>query len=368
MNTQPQAAHTSASPAGKHDHGAIEVAGVWKIFGDQAPKAYDAVRRDGLSKQEVLERYNCVVGVADVSFNVRHGEIFCVMGLSGSGKSTLVRHINRLLEPTDGRILVGGRDVMSLPQNELRRFRNEHIAMVFQNFALLPHRSVLDNIAMPLEIRGIGKNQRMEVAEKALGLVELDGWGNKFAHELSGGMQQRVGLARALAADPEILLMDEPFSALDPLIRRQLQNEFMKLAAVMKKTTVFITHDLDEAVRIGDRIAIMRDGRLVQVGTPEQIVMHPIDDYVADFVAGISRLKVVKAHAVMQPLETWERRHGPLPADVPSFAENVSLRVLITSAIERDAPIAIIDAEGRRVGVVTPADLFKTVIEGTETS
>ena len=346
----------------------IEIAGVWKIFGERWTEALTEVRDHGISKKEALERYNCVIGVADVSFDVRRGEIFCVMGLSGSGKSTMVRHINRLLEPSAGKIIVDGEDVVAMPPDKLRKFRNEHIAMVFQNFALMPHRSVLDNIAMPLEIRGMHKNLRMEMANKTLEMVELTGWGNKFAHELSGGMQQRVGLARALAADPQVLLMDEPFSALDPLIRRQLQNEFMQLASVMKKTTVFITHDLDEAVRIGDRIAIMRDGRVVQIGTPEEIVMHPADAYVADFVAGISRLKVVRAHAVMQPLDAFESRHGPLSEDAPRFGEDDNLSVLISAAIENEVPLAIHAADGQRVGVITRADLLETVIEGTETS
>ncbi len=282
---------------------AIELNNVWKIFGTRAEEALKAVQSSSLSKAEMLSEFNCVLGVANANMQIEAGEIFCVMGLSGSGKSTLVRHINRLLEPTAGSIHVNGVDVMAMNPQELRNYRNANIAMVFQNFGLMPHRSVLDNIAMPLEIRGISKNQRLEAAERCIELVELGGWGNKFAHELSGGMQQRVGLARALASDPEILLMDEPFSALDPLIRRQLQNQFMQLAAQMKKTTVFITHDLDEAVRIGAHIAIMRDGAVVQIGTPEEIVMHPADDYVADFVAGISRLKVVRAHAVMQPIE-----------------------------------------------------------------
>ena len=339
---------------------AIEISNIWKIFGDKAELALDDIRNNNLSKQETLDRYNCVIGVADASFSVKRGEIFCVMGLSGSGKSTLVRHINRLLEPTAGKILVNGEDVMALNQMALRRYRNEHIAMVFQNFALMPHRSVLDNIAMPLEIRGINKNQRLETAQKMLSMVELDGWANKFAHELSGGMQQRVGLARALAADPEILLMDEPFSALDPLIRRQLQNEFMKLAAVMKKTTVFITHDLDEAVRIGDRIAIMRDGKVIQVGTAEDIIMHPADDYVAEFVAGISRLKIVKAHAVMRPV-TEE-----LPVDAIEFDETSNLSTLITAAVEGNAVIAVIDSSGKRIGMIEHTDLLRTVVEGGE--
>lgn len=345
---------------------AIHIKDVWKIFGDNAQAALSDIQATGIGKSEVLTKHNCVVGVADVSFDVMPGEIFCVMGLSGSGKSTLVRHINRLLEPTAGSIIVNGADVMALGPAALRRYRNEHIAMVFQNFALMPHRSVLDNIAMPLEIRGISKNQRLAIASRNLSMVELDGWGNKFAHELSGGMQQRVGLARALASDPEILLMDEPFSALDPLIRRQLQDEFMKLSSVMKKTTVFITHDLDEAVRIGDRIAIMRDGRVVQVGTPEEIVMNPADDYVSEFVAGISRLKVVRAHAVMRP---YNSSSSPkLADDAPTFSGNDNLSALITAAISYDGDLRVVDDAGQTIGTIDRASLLKTVIEGTETS
>ena len=345
----------------------LEISNVWKIFGDQADTALRAIKEDGLGKAEVLETYNAVVGVADVSLDVKKGEIFCVMGLSGSGKSTLVRHFNRLLEPTAGKIVIHGTDVMALGPAELQEFRNRKIGMVFQNFALLPHRSVLDNVAMPLEIRNMNKNERMRRAANMLKTVELDAWGNKYAHELSGGMQQRVGLARALAADPDVLLMDEPFSALDPLIRRQLQDEFIKLSAVMKKTTMFITHDLDEAVRIGDRIAIMRDGRVVQIGTAEDIVMHPADDYVADFVAGISRLKIVRAHAVMQPMERYVANVGPPSADAPRVNENESLSRLIQLAIDDDAPIVVLD-DGVEVGVITRPDILQTVIEGAETS
>ncbi|OCW83023.1 glycine/betaine ABC transporter, partial [Pelagibacteraceae bacterium GOM-A3] len=286
---------------------AIQIQNVWKIFGNTSNDALDAIQNKKISKQEALEKYNSVIGVSDVSFDVNKGEIFCVMGLSGSGKSTLVRHINRLLEPTSGKILINNQDVMQFNKENLQELRNKKIGMVFQNFALMPHRSVLDNIAMPLEIRGVSKNDRLDAANNILNIVELQGWGNKYAHELSGGMQQRVGLARALAADPEFLLMDEPFSALDPLIRRQLQTEFIKLSKQMKKTTVFITHDLDEAVRVGHRIAIMRDGRVVQIGTPEEIVVNPSDDYVADFVKGISRLKVVQAKTIMQPLEQYKK-------------------------------------------------------------
>ncbi len=364
--TEGPAGRNGADP-GRADT-AIEIEGVWKIFGARAREALDAVRAGDISKAEVLERFDCVVGVADVSLSVRRGEIYCVMGLSGSGKSTLVRHINRLLEPTAGRVLVNGEDILSLQDDALRRYRNEHIGMVFQNFALMPHRSVLDNISLPLEIRGVSKNERLAVAQRAIRMVELGGWGHKFAHELSGGMQQRVGLARALAADPEILLMDEPFSALDPLIRRQLQDEFIKLAGVMNKTTVFITHDLDEAVRIGDRIAIMRDGRVVQTGRPEEIVLHPEDDYVADFVAGISRLKVVRAHAVMKGLGEHEAEHGPVSAGARRFRHDENLSVLIEAAIEDDAPVVVVDGDGQEIGAITRADLLRAVVEGTETS
>lgn len=345
----------------------IEIAGVWKIFGDNARQALDAIRNEGLGKAEVLARYNAVLGVADVSLDVKRGEIFCVMGLSGSGKSTLVRHFNRLLEPTAGEIRIEGTDVMSLSTAQLQEFRNRKIGMVFQNFALLPHRSVIDNVAMPLEIRRVNKNDRLRQAASILDIVELGAWGNKFAHELSGGMQQRVGLARALAADPDVLLMDEPFSALDPLIRRQLQDEFIKLSSLLRKTTVFITHDLDEAVRVGHRIAIMRDGRVVQIGTAEDIVMNPADDYVADFVAGISRLKVVRAHAVMQGLDQFNASHPKPGPNAPRVNESATLSTLIELAIDGDSPILVEEA-GRDVGVITRKDILRTVIEGTEVS
>jgi glycine betaine/proline transport system ATP-binding protein len=349
------------------DDTVIQISNVWKIFGARPEEALRAIRDEGLSKAQVLARFNAVVGVADVSLSVKRGEIFCIMGLSGSGKSTLVRHFNRLLEPTDGQILIEGTDVMGLGTQELQTFRNRKIGMVFQNFALMPHRSVLDNVAMPLEIRNVSKNDRMRQAAAILDIVELGAWGTKFAHELSGGMQQRVGLARALAANPDVLLMDEPFSALDPLIRRQLQDEFIRLSKILKKTTVFITHDLDEAVRIGDRIAIMRDGKLVQTGTAEEIVMHPADDYVADFVAGISRLKVVRAHAIMRPVETHVALHGPLAADAPRVGESETLSTLINLAIENDRAILVED-QGRDVGVITRSDILRTVVEGTEMS
>ena len=343
---------------------AIQIQNVWKVFGNTSKEALDAIQNKKISKTEALENYNSVIGVSDVSFDVKQGEIFCVMGLSGSGKSTLVRHINRLLEPTSGKILINGQDVMAFDRENLQELRNKKIGMVFQNFALMPHRSVVDNIAMPLEIRGVSKNDRLDAANKILEIVELQGWGNKFAHELSGGMQQRVGLARALAADPEFLLMDEPFSALDPLIRRQLQAEFIKLSKQMKKTTVFITHDLDEAVRVGHRIAIMRDGKVIQIGTPEEIVVSPVDEYVADFVKGISRLKVVQAKTIMQSIESYENANGKLDENSQSVGENELLSKLIELSKSSVGPLVVKDNNQDNVGVLTQSDLLKAVIEG----
>ena len=345
---------------------AIQIQNVWKIFGNTSNDALDAIQNKKISKQEALEKYNSVIGVSDVSFDVNKGEIFCVMGLSGSGKSTLVRHINRLLEPTSGKILINNQDVMQFNKENLQELRNKKIGMVFQNFALMPHRSVLDNIAMPLEIRGVSKNDRLDAANNILNIVELQGWGNKYAHELSGGMQQRVGLARALAADPEFLLMDEPFSALDPLIRRQLQTEFIKLSKQMKKTTVFITHDLDEAVRVGHRIAIMRDGRVVQIGTPEEIVVNPSDEYVADFVKGISRLKVVQAKTIMQPLEQYKKNLGENLSNNEKVNENDILSKLIETSVSKDKPIVVVNDLNTEVGIITQSDLLKAVVEGNE--
>ena len=344
----------------------IEIQNISKIFGNTSAEALEAITKKNISKQDALEKYNSVIGVSDVSFDINPGEIFCVMGLSGSGKSTLVRHINRLLEPTLGKILIDGQDVMALNKDELQEFRNKKIGMVFQNFALMPHRSVIDNIAMPLEIRGINKNNRYGKANEILNIVELTGWGNKYAHELSGGMQQRVGLARALAADPEILLMDEPFSALDPLIRRQLQIEFIKLSKKLKKTTVFITHDLDEAVKVGHRIAIMRDGKVIQVGTPEEIVMKPEDDYVADFVKGISRLEVVKANSIMTPLDEYSKNNGDIPQDAIRMNEGDVLSSLIENSVSSDIPIVITNRSGQDVGVISHKDLLLSIVEGQD--
>lgn len=335
---------------------------VWKIFGARASEAMEAVRKENLSKAEVLERYECVVGVRDVSISVGEGEVFCIMGLSGSGKSTLVRHINRLIEPTYGEILINGTNVGNLGSEDLREMRANQIGMVFQNMALLPHRTVRDNIAFSLELRNVDAFTRSEIADKMIGLVSLQGYGDRLPADLSGGMQQRVGLARAMAADPDILLMDEPFSALDPLIRRGLQDEFLDLSKTMKKTTLFITHDLDEAIRMGSRIAIMKDGEIVQIGTPEKIVTEPADDYVADFVAGISKLKLIFAHTVMQPVEQYEKEVKKLPAldKCPKATPDDDLDTLVGVSVGQDNPIVIM-SDSKPVGVVTKDALLRGI-------
>ncbi|MEM7124264.1 MAG: betaine/proline/choline family ABC transporter ATP-binding protein [Pseudomonadota bacterium] len=337
---------------------------VWKIFGQRADEAMAAVEEKGLSKAEVLEQYECVVGIADCSFSVARGEIFCVMGLSGSGKSTMVRHLNRLIEPTAGKISVLGKDMRSLGGEELREMRAMHIGMVFQHMALLPHRTVRDNVGFPLQVRGEPKSKRWDVSQKCISMVNLDGYEDRFPRELSGGMQQRVGLARALASDPEVLLMDEPFSALDPLIRRQLQDQFMALSAELHKTTVFITHDLDEAIRIGNRIAIMKDGRIVQIGTPEDIVTKPADDYVKDFVEGISRLKLVFAHSIMEDLSSYKPAHGEDLSASRRVPHDTDLDHLIDIATESDHPIVVQNDSGVDVGVISKSTLLKGIQGG----
>jgi len=333
----------------------VEIENVWKVFGPQPALVMAAIRSEGLTKHEVHERFQCVVGVQDVSISVRQGEIFCIMGLSGSGKSTLIRHINRLIEPSSGTIRINGIDIGGLSPAELRKLRSERLGMVFQSMALLPHRTVRDNVGFPLEIRGVPPIERRQVVDRMLDTVRLGAWGDRMPADLSGGMQQRVGLARAMAADPEILLMDEPFSALDPLIRRDLQDEFMDLSKTMKKTTVFITHDLDEAIRIGSRIAIMKDGKIIQIGTPEDIVTNPADSYVANFVKGISKLNLVTARVVMDPIKTAP--HSLDAADWPRAPIGLDLDGLISIATQTDKNILIED-NGVPVGVVTKHSLL----------
>jgi glycine betaine/proline transport system ATP-binding protein len=263
--------------------GKIVVKDVYKIFGNRAKDALTMVQNNQ-SKDLVLAQTGCVVGVNDLSLSISSGEIFVIMGLSGSGKSTLVRHFNRLIDPTSGEILVDGENILTYDMDALRNFRRHKISMVFQSFGLLPHKTVIDNVAYGLTIRGESKAQCAERAQHWITTVGLQGYEKKYPHQLSGGMRQRVGLARALAADTDIILMDEAFSALDPLIRAEMQDQLLELQSNLKKTIVFITHDLDEAVRIGNRIAILKDGRLIQVGTPKEILYSPADDYVDRFV------------------------------------------------------------------------------------
>ena len=261
----------------------IVVSNVFKIFGNRPEQAL-ALLKNGKSKDQVLAETGCVVGVNDLSLTIGSGELFVIMGLSGSGKSTLVRHFNRLIDPTSGRILVDGEDILRYDMEALRQFRRHKISMVFQSFALLPHKTIVDNVAYGLKVRGESKALCRERAQHWINSVGLQGYEGKYPHQLSGGMRQRVGLARALAADTDIILMDEAFSALDPLIRAEMQDQLLELQASLHKTIVFITHDLDEAVRIGSRIAILKDGRLIQAGTPREILHSPADEYVDRFV------------------------------------------------------------------------------------
>lgn len=334
---------------------AIECRSVWKFFGNESPAAIDAARKGTHDKDQMLEQFGCVVAVADVSFAVYEGETFCIMGLSGSGKSTLIRHFNRLIEPSVGEVVVQGKDICKLGDNDLREMRSRHVGMVFQNVALLPFRTVLENVALPLEVQGIGKKQRLETSQAALEKVGLKNWAQRYPSELSGGMQQRVGIARALATDPQILLMDEPFSALDPLIRKQLQIEFKQLSTNLNKTSIFITHDLEEAIRIGDRIAIMKEGRIVQIGTPEEIVLKPADDYVADFVEGISRLHLVKAHSIMS------QAPDKVKVGAPQASLEADLQTLIDITLKHQSEQIAIVERGQTLGVVTRENLLKAV-------
>lgn len=280
----------------------IQIKNIYKIFGKK-PEAQLAQVKSGMGKDALLDATGHTLGLNDISLDIEAGQIFVIMGLSGSGKSTLIRHFNRLIEPTDGHILVDGEDVMAMNPQQLEDFRRHKISMVFQRFGLLPHKTVLDNTAYGLQIQGLDKAARDEKANFWLEQVGLKGFEHQHPHQLSGGMQQRVGLARALTTDPEILLMDEAFSALDPLIRREMQDQLLELQKSLNKTIVFITHDLDEALRLGDKIAILRDGELVQTGSPEEILLTPADDYVQAFIQDVNRAKVLTAGHVLQPAQ-----------------------------------------------------------------
>ncbi|ASF38709.1 glycine betaine/L-proline ABC transporter ATP-binding protein [Halobacillus halophilus] len=326
----------------------IQVENLSKIFGKQAKKATKYLD-EGLSKEEILEKTGNTVGVNRASFDVEEGEIFVIMGLSGSGKSTLVRLVNRLIEPTEGSVYIDGQDLAKMDSKSLREVRRQKLSMVFQRFALFPHRTILENAEFGLEVQGIDKEERQKKAKESLEMVGLGGYIHQFPSQLSGGMQQRVGLARALANEPEVLLMDEAFSALDPLIRKEMQDELLELQQKMKKTILFITHDLDEALRIGDRIALMNDGKIVQIGTPEEILVNPANDYVEKFVADVDRSKVLTAEHIMKRPETVDvEKHGPRTALERMRKEGLS-------------SIYVTDANRKLYGYVLADDVAKAV-------
>lgn len=335
----------------------IRASGVWKIFGPRADRIIGTPDAD-LPRSELRAKTGCVAAVRDVSFEVWPGEVFVVMGLSGSGKSTLVRTLIRLIEPTAGEVSIAGRNVTAAGAAELRELRRHDVSMIFQHFGLLAHRRVVENVAFGLEIQGVSKAERLERARRVLGLVGLEDVGDAFPDQLSGGMQQRVGVARAFAADPKVMLYDEPFSALDPLIRRDMQDEVMRLQVETGKTMVFITHDLPEALRLGDRIAIMRDGAIVQLGTPEELVGSPADDYVANFVRDIPRSHVLTLRWIMREPAPGEDLDGPT-VDVSTVVRDA---IPLLAASER--PLVAVEG-GRAVGLVDRGAVL-TAIAGEE--
>jgi glycine betaine/proline transport system ATP-binding protein len=332
----------------------IRAQGVWKIFGRHADRVIGTEDAD-LPRAELRAKHGCVAAVRDVSFEVWPGEIFVVMGLSGSGKSTLVRTLIRLIEPTAGEIEIAGQDVCAASAEGLRQLRRHTSAMVFQHFGLLAHRRVIDNVAFGLEIQGVGKSERHARAEKVLKLVGLEDSANQFPDQLSGGMQQRVGLARAFAVDPKVMLYDEPFSALDPLIRRDMQDEVIRLQHETGKTMVFITHDLPEALRLGDRIAIMRDGAIVQLGTPEDLVGSPADDYVANFIRDIPRSHVLTLRWIMRAPADGE-------LDGPRLDVATTVRAAVPVIVASERPCCAV--EGDRVVGVVDRESVLTAIAG----
>ena len=386
----------------------ISVRSLWKVFGKNPKRALEE-QHHSKSRTDIQREMNLVVALRDVSFNVSPGETFVVMGLSGSGKSTLVRCLIRLIEATSGDIHVDGENIIDYDSNQLRNFRRSKVAMVFQNFGLLPHKNVLDNAAYGLEVRGLGKKERYEIASEMLAKVGLAGWEGSYQRELSGGMQQRVGLARALALDPEILLMDEPFSGLDPLIRRQMRIELAALQEEIQKTIVFITHDLDEAVTVGDRIAIMRDGDIIQLGSPQDIIMNPTDDFVREFTQDIPKTKVINIASIISEPEVvfavWQsiedlpaqmdsagaeyaicvdldrkyigviprQKLEPLPGQsardlrdvlhtgVAAVHPDTLLEQALLTLVDPDIPIPVVDESNCFLGVATQRDILKVV-------
>ena len=349
MSTTPPA-KTTAPTSGQHDSRPVKIAcrNVWKIFGRGADEYLRAYANPG---HDDLTNAGFVGAVRAASIEVRRGEIFVIMGLSGSGKSTLVRCLSRLIEPTSGEVLFDGHDLLKATERELIDIRRHKMGMVFQHFALLPHLTVLGNVAFPLEIQGVSRAAREQRAREIIELVGLKGRELYFPRQLSGGQQQRVGIARSLAVEPELWFLDEPFSALDPLIRREMQDEFMRLQNVLHKTIVFITHDFDEAIRLADRIAIMKDGEIIQIGTPEELVMQPATDYVREFTREVHQAKVVTARALMRPTSTGASHAGRVPANarVHSFAADI---------VGADAPFAVTSDDGAVLGEVCREDVI----------
>jgi glycine betaine/proline transport system ATP-binding protein len=333
----------------------IRAEGVWKIFGPHPEKLVGTPEAD-LPRGELRRQTGCVVAVKDVSLEVWPGEVFVVMGLSGSGKSTLVRTLIRLIEPTAGNIEIVGQDVMAADRTQLRNLRRNSVSMVFQHFGLLAHRRVIDNVAFGLEVQGIGKRERQERAHDVLKLVGLEDVANQFPDQLSGGMQQRVGVARAFAANPDVMLYDEPFSALDPLIRRDMQDEVMRLQREIGKTTMFITHDLPEALRLGDRIAIMRDGAIVQLGTAEELVGSPADEYVGNFTRDIARSHVLTLRWIMRDPEPDD------PTDGPKLDVRTTMRKALPVLAESERPVCCVE-DGRIVGIVDRDTVLRAIAE-----
>ena len=334
---------------------ALSVSNLWKIFGAKADKIIGTSDAD-LSRADLKAKTGCVVGVKDVSFDVAPGEVFVVMGLSGSGKSTLVRLLTRLIEPTAGSVMLNGQDVTTASERDLRELRRKHVSMVFQHFGLLPHKQVIDNVAYGLEVRGVPKAERRAKAAEVVDLVGLSGYEKSYPDQLSGGMQQRVGLARALAGDPDMLLFDEPFSALDPLIRRDMQNEVIRLHKELGKTMVFITHDLAEALKLGDRILIMRDGEIVQVGTGDEIVAQPADDYVREFVSDVPKSHVLTLKWVMRPPV------GDEGVGSTTLHQDVIVREAARAVLDAQGPVRVVDDHDKFVGVVDDEDILRVVV------
>ena len=333
----------------------IEIKNVYKIFGNKPHEVLPMVR-EGANKEDVLEKTGHTVGLDNVTLSIEKGETFVCMGLSGSGKSTLIRHLNRLIDPTDGDIIIDGTNIMELNEQQLIDFRKHELSMVFQRFGLFPHKTVIQNIGYGLEIQGKPLEDRNKIAMMQIEAVGLQGFEDQYPSQLSGGMQQRVGLARALATNPEILLMDEAFSALDPLIRSDMQQQLIELQAKLKKTIVFITHDLDESLRLGDHIGILNGGRLVQAGTPEEIIMNPADDYVKAFVKDVNRAKVLRAKTVMVKASEFSSNNIKL-SETYKVNESVYIEEFLPKVLENNSTIVVVDNKGDTKGYITSKEL-----------